>query len=37
VQQASGTPVSEITRSGTDLLDIAGSAMLAGTHQIQVD
>jgi uncharacterized protein with beta-barrel porin domain len=37
VQQASGTFLSEITRSGTDLLDIAGSATLAGTHQIQVE
>jgi subtilase-type serine protease len=37
VQQASGTLISEITRGGTDLLDIAGSAMLGGTHQIQVE
>lgn len=37
VQQASGTLISEITRSGDDLLDVAGSATLDGTHQIQVE
>jgi fibronectin-binding autotransporter adhesin len=37
VQDASGTLVSQITRTGTDLLDVAGTAALAGTHQIQVE
>jgi autotransporter-associated beta strand protein len=36
VQSATGTLISNIRPSGTDLLDIAGSATLAGTHQIQI-
>ncbi|MFC4310350.1 autotransporter domain-containing protein [Steroidobacter flavus] len=37
LQDASGTLVSEITRTGTDLLHVAGGATLAGTHQIHID
>jgi len=37
VQAASGMLISQITRSGTDRLDVAGNAVLAGTHQIQVE
>ena len=37
VQSASGTLRSEIQRGGNDLLSIAGSATLAGTHQVQID
>jgi autotransporter-associated beta strand protein len=37
VQAASGTLISQITRSGTDRLEVAGNAVLAGTHQIQVE
>ncbi len=36
-QAASGTLVSEITPNGTDLIDVAGSATLGGTHQINVE
>ncbi|HEY4367950.1 MAG TPA: autotransporter domain-containing protein [Steroidobacteraceae bacterium] len=37
VQEAGGVLLSEITREGTDHLAIAGSATLAGTHQIAVE
>ncbi len=36
-QSAGGTLVSEITRAGTDLLDISGAANLGGTHRINVE
>jgi fibronectin-binding autotransporter adhesin len=36
-QAATGALVSEITASGTDLIDVAGSATLGGTHQINVE
>jgi len=36
VQSASGTLVSEIQRTGNDLLDITGTVSLAGTHDVQV-
>ncbi|WP_161965820.1 autotransporter domain-containing protein [Steroidobacter cummioxidans] len=36
-QSASGTLVSEIQRNGNDLIDIAGTATLAGTHRVQID
>lgn len=36
-QATGGMLISEITRAGTDLLDISGAAMLAGWHQIQVE
>jgi fibronectin-binding autotransporter adhesin len=37
VQTATGALVSHIRPSGTDLLNVAGSATLAGTHQIQIE
>ncbi|MFC4314220.1 autotransporter domain-containing protein [Steroidobacter flavus] len=36
VQASSGTLISEILPSGTDRLDVAGTAALAGTHRINV-
>ncbi|MBM0106344.1 autotransporter domain-containing protein [Steroidobacter sp. S1-65] len=36
-QSASGTLISEISRAGTDLLDVDGSASLAGTHRVNVE
>lgn len=36
-QSASGMLISEITRAGTDLIDVTGSATLAGAHQIQIE
>jgi autotransporter-associated beta strand protein len=35
-QASTGTLISEVLPTGTDLLDVAGSAALAGTHQIRV-
>jgi autotransporter-associated beta strand protein len=37
VQTASGTLVSQIQHTGTDLLDISGTAALAGAHQIHIE
>jgi len=36
-QTATGALISQIERTGTDLLDIAGTARLAGAHQIQIE
>ena len=36
-QSAGGRLISEITRAGTDSLDISGAANLGGTHQINVE
>jgi len=36
-QPASGVLISEISRGGTDLLDVAGSASLGGTHRVSVE
>ena len=37
VQSSAGLLLSEIRRDGTDLVDVSGSAMLGGTHQIQIE
>jgi len=37
VQTGTGTLISHIRPGGTDLLNVAGSATLAGTHQIQIE
>jgi fibronectin-binding autotransporter adhesin len=36
-QSAGGRLISEIRRDGTDLVDVSGSATLAGTHEIQIE
>jgi uncharacterized protein with beta-barrel porin domain len=36
-QSADGTLISEISRAGTDLLDVAGTASLGGTHRVNVE
>jgi outer membrane autotransporter protein len=37
VQSSSGLLISEIRRDGTDLVDVVGTATLAGTHEIHIE